>query len=413
MPVTTAMERRSDAIAIACAHSARIHVDRVLLARSPNSPVGGCLHRLLSPGRRAVQSYRLGNPAGVHIVITGATGNVGTSVIEALAEDPTVTSVLGLARRLPKWQAPKTQWAQADVTRDDLAPHLRGADALVHLAWLFQPTHDPVATWRSNVGGSIRVFGAAAEAGVRTLVYASSVGAYSPGPKDRPVDENWPTHGWPTAGYTREKAYVERVLDTFERDEREIRVVRLRPGFIFKRESAAEQRRLFAGPLLLNGLARPGLIPAVPDLAGLRFQALHSADAGEAYRLAVTRDVRGAFNLAADPVIDAEQLAELLGARTVTVPTAPLRAALATAWQLHLLPASPHLFDAVLRLPIMDVTRARTELGWSPRHSALDAIRAFLDGLRQGAGLDTPPLTPDAGGPWRLREFLTGIGHRP
>jgi UDP-glucose 4-epimerase len=349
----------------------------------------------------------------VRIVITGATGNVGTSVIESLAEDADVTSVLGLARRLPTWQAPKTRWAQADVAQDDLLPHLRGADALVHLAWLFQPTHDPATTWRSNVEGSIRVFDAAAEAGVRTVVYASSVGAYSPGPKDRAVDESWPTHGWPSAGYTREKAYVERVLDTFELGHPDTRVVRLRPGFIFKRESAAEQRRLFAGPLLLQGLARPGLIPVVPDMPGLRFQALHSADAGQAYRLAVTRDVRGAFNLAAEPVIDAAQLAELLGARTVSVPTGPVRAALAAAWRLHLLPASPHLFDAVLRLPIMDTTRARTELGWSPRHTALEAIQALLDGLRSGADMDTPPLAHHAGGPGRLREFLTGVGQRP
>ena len=126
------------------------------------------------------------------------------------------------------------------------------------------------------------------------------MGAYSPGPKDRPVDENWPTHGWPPAAYTREKAYGERVLDTCERDHPDIRLVRLRPGFIFKQESAAAQRRLFAGPLLPPWLTQPGLIPAVPDLPGLRLQALHSADAGEAYRLALTRNVRGAFNIAAD-----------------------------------------------------------------------------------------------------------------
>jgi UDP-glucose 4-epimerase len=349
----------------------------------------------------------------MHIVITGATGNVGTSVIESLAEDADVSSVLGLARRLPNWQAPKTHWVRADIAHDDLVPHLRGADALIHLAWLFQPTHDPITTWRSNVEGGIRVFRAAADVGVPTIVYASSVGSYSPGPKDRPVDESWPTHGWPNAGYTREKAYLERVLDTFEYEHPSTRVVRLRPGFIFKREAAEAQRRLFVGPLLPNGLARPRLIPAVPDLPGLRFQALHSADAGEAYRLAATREVRGAFNLAADPVIDAARLAELLGARTFRMPTAPLRAALATAWHLHLLPASPHLFDAVLRLPIMDVTRARTELGWSPRHSAIDALRAFLDGLQGGAGMDTPPLSRDAGGPLRLREFTTGLGRRP
>jgi nucleoside-diphosphate-sugar epimerase len=69
------------------------------------------------------------------------------------------------------------------VAQDDLVPHLLDADALIHLAWLFQPTHDPVVTWRSNVEGSIRVFDAAVEAGVPTIVYASSVGAHSPGPK--------------------------------------------------------------------------------------------------------------------------------------------------------------------------------------------------------------------------------------
>jgi nucleoside-diphosphate-sugar epimerase len=349
----------------------------------------------------------------MRVVIVGATGNVGTSLVQALADEPTVESVLGLARRAPAWQAPKTEWAAVDITGDDLVAHFRGADAVVHLAWLFQPSHDPVTTWRVNVGGSARVFQAVRDAQVPALVYASSVGAYSPGPKDRPVDESWPTHGWPTGGYTREKAYVERMLDALEREQPDRRVVRLRPGFIFKRESAAQQRRLFAGPLLPGRAVRPGLIPVVPDLPGLRFQALHSSDAGDAYRLALVRPVRGAFNLAADPVVDPPRLAELLGARTVRLPTAALRAALAAAWWLHLVPASPYLFDAVVRLPLMDTTRARSELGWSPRYSSLDALRALLEGLQAGAGMGTPPLAPGSGGPLPAREFRSGVGQQP
>jgi UDP-glucose 4-epimerase len=349
----------------------------------------------------------------MRVVVVGATGNVGTSLVRSLGEEPAVESVLGLARRQPTWQAPKTRWVTADMTTDDLVPHFQGADVVVHLAWLFQPTHDPATTWGANVVGSERVFRAVHDAEVPALVYASSVGAYSPGPKDRPVDETWPTHGWPTGGYTREKAYVERLLDAFERRHPDVRVVRLRPGFIFKRTSASQQRRLFAGPLLPNRLVRRDWIPVVPDTPTLRFQALHATDAAQAYRLAAVRAVRGAFNIAADPVLDPARLAELLGARTVRVPRPALRAALAAAWRLHLVPASPYLFDAVVRLPIMDTTRARTELGWSPRHSALDAVREFLDGLRAGAGMDTPPLAADAGGPGRVREIAPGVGERP
>jgi nucleoside-diphosphate-sugar epimerase len=349
----------------------------------------------------------------MRVVVVGATGNVGTSVVEVLAADERVDAVLGIARRLPQWQPAKTTWIKVDVCRDDLDRHFRGADAVVHLAWLFQPTHDELATWRNNVLGSIRVFDAVARTGVAALVYASSVGAYSPGPKeDRGVDESWPTHALPTAAYGREKSYLERVLDTFERQHPDIRVARLRPGFIFKREAATEQRRLFAGPLLPASLVRPSLLPIIPDLPGLRLQALHSLDAADAFRLAVVRPVTGAFNIAADPVLDPRSLGDLLGARPLRLPLLPIRAAVAAAWKLHVLPASPTLLDLALSLPIMDISRAREELGWHPTRTSLEAIAEFLEGLRARGGMNTPPLQPHAGGRFREQEVASGVGQR-
>lgn len=344
----------------------------------------------------------------MRVAITGATGNVGTSVVERLAADGAVTEIIGIARRRTDWSPPKTRWVQADVAVDDLAPVLRDVDAVVHLAWLFQPTHRPLVTWRNNVLGSIRVFEAVAAAGIRTLVYASSVGAYSPGPDGERVDESWPTHALPIAAYGREKSYVERVLDRFEHDHPDVRLVRMRPGFIFKRSAAEEQRRLFAGPLLPNPLVRPGLIPVIPDLPGLRFQALHSSDAAQAYHLALTREVRGAFNVAAEPIVDAPALGRLLDARVVGVPKAPVRAAVAAAWHLRLIPASPGLVDLALSLPVMDTTRATTELGWRQHVDALSAMGEMLEGMRQGAGGPTPPLDPDAGGRFRHHEVPSG-----
>jgi UDP-glucose 4-epimerase len=342
------------------------------------------------------------------IVVTGATGNVGTSVVEALAGDPRVDEIVGIARRLPDWRPEKTRWASADIARDDLTPHFSGADAVIHLAWLIQPSRDGEELERVNVEGSRRVFEAAAQAGVRTLVHASSVGVYSPGPKDRAVDESWPRDGIPTLFYSRHKAQAERLLDRYED---RLRVVRLRPGLIFKREAGPEIRRLFAGPFLPARLLAPGRLPVLPLPDRLVVQCVHATDIAEAYRLAaLDPDARGAYNIAADPDLDPKTLAGVLRSRRVRVPEAPLRALAAASWHAHLQPAPPGWVDLGLKTPLMDTSRAREQLGWVPRHSAVDALLELLDGMRHPAGLPTPPLQAHAGGPLRVREILTGVG---
>ncbi|HEX8065235.1 MAG TPA: NAD-dependent epimerase/dehydratase family protein [Thermoleophilaceae bacterium] len=346
------------------------------------------------------------------VVVTGATGNVGTSLLQALVDEPRVNEVVGIARRVPRRLWPKTSWVAADVTRDDLVPLFRGADAVVHLAWLIQPSRDQAALRATNVDGSRRVFQAAGEAGAGALVYASSVGAYSPGPKDRLVDEGWPTEGIRSSFYSRHKAEVERELDLFERAFPQVRTVRLRPGLIFKREAASEIRRYFAGPFLPGTVLRRSLIPIVPDVDGLRFQAVHSHDVGAAYRLAVTGDARGAFNVAADPVLDPAELADLLGARRVRLSPRVLRIGADLTWRMRLQPTPPGWVDMALNVPLLDSSRARQELGWTPRRSSREALLDLLDGLREGDGVDTPPLSPSAGGPLRVREVLTGVGGR-
>jgi UDP-glucose 4-epimerase len=342
----------------------------------------------------------------MRVAVVGATGNAGTSLLEALARDADVTSIVGIARRVPALEFPKTEFVSADVASDDLVPHLRGADAVVHLAWLIQPARDLDLLQRVNVAGSERVFRAAADARVRSIVYASSVGTYSPGPKDRTVDESWPTNGIRTSYYSRQKADVERILDRFESEHPDIRVARLRPALIFKRESASEQRRLFAGPLFPPFLAKH--IPVVPDTPRLRFQAVHSHDIGEAYRLAVRSDARGAFNVAADPILDPDELARILGAPKLPVPAVVLRTGAQLTFKLHLQPSDVGWVDMALRTPLLDSTRARTELGWEPRRSSEDALRELLDGLAHDTGLPTPPLERKS----RREELAGGVGER-
>jgi UDP-glucose 4-epimerase len=188
--------------------------------------------------------------------------------------------------------------------------------------------------------------------------------------------------------------------------------VRLRPALIFKREAASGIRRLFAGPLLPSPLVHPALLPVVPDTERLRFQAVHTDDVASAYRLAVRSDASGPFNVAAEPVLDGPELGRILDSRSLRVPPGVLRAAADLSWRAHLQPTPPGWVDLALGVPLLDAGRAARVLGWEPKRSAAEALRELLDGLRDRAGDETPPLAPDTGGPLRLRELVTGIGRR-
>jgi UDP-glucose 4-epimerase len=349
----------------------------------------------------------------MRVVVVGATGNVGTSLLEALEPEARIDEIVAVARRAPGRTFARTTFTPADIASSDLVEILRGAGAVVHLAWLIQPGRTEAITHRVNVAGSERLFRAAVEASVPALVYASSVGTYSPGPKDRLVDESWPTEGIRSSFYSRHKVAVERPLDRLEREQPAMRVVRMRPGLIFKADAATEIRRLFAGPFLPRALLRPGLIPIVPDVDRLRFQAVHSLDVGEAYRCALLSDVRGAFNLTADPPIGPPELAELLQARRLRLPRAALRAAAAATFAARLQPSEPGWLDMAFAVPLLDSARARRELGWEPTRTGTEALSELIDAMREGADYATPPLARGTSGPLRLRELLTGIGGRP
>ena len=92
----------------------------------------------------------------MRVAVTGATGNLGTSVLAALQAQADIEEVVGIARRQPASQLDKVRWVSADIASDELALAFAGVDAVIHLAWLIQPSRNQQATWSTNVSGSDR-----------------------------------------------------------------------------------------------------------------------------------------------------------------------------------------------------------------------------------------------------------------
>lgn len=355
----------------------------------------------------------------MRIAVVGATGNTGTAVLRALHRHPEITEVVGIARRLPDTEIEpydQCEWLSIDIaaasTEADAVKSLtdafRGCDAVIHLAWLIQPNDRRELLERVNVEGTRRVTRAVAEAGVEHLVVASSVGVYSPdeardalrkdGTEPPLRDEDFPNEGIDSSHYSVDKASQEEVLDDFEALHPGVTVTRLRPALLFQSDAASSIQRYFIGKAVPSRLLAPGSMLSLPLPNGLRIQALHTDDVAEAYVAAVLAKKGGAFNVAADDILGPQELADMLTStgKYMEMPPAIVRAAVVTAHRSGVIPADAGWIDMAMQVPLMDTTKAKAELNWSPKRTAAEALRELLEGLVEGRGHASPVLRPDA-----------------
>ncbi|MFI9812740.1 NAD-dependent epimerase/dehydratase family protein [Saccharothrix variisporea] len=337
----------------------------------------------------------------MRVVVTGASGNVGTALRRALAG--LGADVVCVARRVPESAAgsppPRTAgsaasgtetWVGCDVGAPAADVLLRevfaGADAVVHLAWAVQPGPDDPPMRRTNLDGSAHVLAAAA--GVPHVVVASSVAAYTPA--RHVVDETWPCDGVPGSAYSLHKARLEHLLDQYDGAP----VARIRPCAVVQPEAGAELDRWALSPLVPPGLLRKPWLP-VPLWSGLRAQVVHADDVARAIVVILLHGAEGAFNVAGEPLLDADDLARTFGGFRLPVPLPVLTALAWPTWRLGLQPLHPGWLRLADRASIVDTTRLRA-LGWEPRHDAREALAEFVAAVAEGRG-SWGPLAPRGG----------------
>ncbi|MEA2125929.1 MAG: UDP-glucose 4-epimerase [Solirubrobacteraceae bacterium] len=329
---------------------------------------------------------------GLTVAVTGPTGEIGKPFIDALERSSDVGRIVGMARRpfdpdSRGWR--KTEYVQGDVLDREAVDRLvKGADVVVHLAFIIVASG---ATEDINITGSRNVFEAAADAGAKRLVYASSVAAYGfHEDNPLPLTEDTPTRGSEAHPYSAQKAAVEDVLH-------EVLAGRATQPYVFRPCIVAGPD----APLLVNsipyvqlseklpGAVRalfdqvPVLKPVLPD-PGVPFQLVHHDDVASALRAAVLgRGTPGVYNLAGPGELTMADLASELGYYSVPVPELAVDVTAQLVSRLPFLPAEASWIEAG-RIPVlMDTARARKELRWRPKHDARDTLRETVVAARE------------------------------
>ncbi|QZT64810.1 NAD-dependent epimerase/dehydratase family protein [Mycolicibacterium austroafricanum] len=334
---------------------------------------------------------------GLTVAVTGPTGDIGRSLLGALERSERVTRVLGMARRpfdpgVHGWS--KVSYRQGDVLDpESVAALVADADVVVHLAFLIFGNREQ--TRQVNIRGSRNVFEAVAEAGTRRFVYTSSVAVYGFG-DDIPehVDETVPPHGTEAFYYSAQKAELEallrEILGAAAVDLYILRpVVVAGPDALLLVDSIAKSFQIGGRwPVERNVVkALPWLRPMLPD-PGVAMQLVHHDDVANALVAAIEgKGTPGVYNLAAPDPVSLSEVAHALGWRPLPIPQRAVPVAAAAVERLQrFLPQDLAWVNAMRKTLILDTTKARTELGWHPHHSAHatlreTAIAARLQGL--------------------------------
>ncbi|MEH3139377.1 MAG: NAD-dependent epimerase/dehydratase family protein [Mycobacterium kyogaense] len=334
----------------------------------------------------------------MRVVITGASGNVGTALLRRLTDEAPEWDIVGVVRRPPEAEGvyKHVQWHDLDLVEPDAANRLiqifKGADAVVHLAWGFQPTRNTEYLTRLGVGGTSAVLQAAHQVSIGHLIHMSSVGTYAAGRYTRPVDESWVTSGIPSSPYSRDKSAAEELINDYEREHGDdgIPIARMRPGFIVQRDAASGLMR-YALPGWVPMLAVP-LLPVLPLDRRLCIPLIHADDVATAILRALERRATGPFNLAAEPAITRTEVAQVLGSFQIHVPSRILSTLTDLSWRAGLQPIDRGWLDLAFSVPLLDCSRARRELGWEPEWSAVDALADVVTGVALQSHSDSPPL---------------------
>ncbi|MBE7367139.1 SDR family oxidoreductase [Ramlibacter pallidus] len=312
--------------------------------------------------------------SGRRVLVTGADGFLGRGLLEALAREPGIETVVATdVRAVPSERRHSgVTYLVQDVRDAALAQTLvtHRIDTVVHLASIVTP--DPrlgrELAYDVDVRGTRNVLEACVAADVTQIVVSSSGAAYGYH-ADNPawLRESDALRGNEAFAYSHHKRLVEEMLAEYRARHPRLLQTVLRIGTILGERVDNQITALFERPRLLavRGSDSPFVFAWDEDVAGAILHALRTRRGG-------------CFNLAGDGALTLPEIAARLGKPLLALPAALLRAGLAVGKALRLTRYGPEQLGFLRYRPVLLNTALKEDFGYMPTKTSAQAFEAFV-----------------------------------
>lgn len=308
------------------------------------------------------------------VLVTGAAGFIGKSLIAELARANANSEIIALDMRevVAHERLPNVTYLTGDVRDPALRDlfQVRRPQTVVHLASVVAVGGDPQRDWEIDVLGTKNVLQCCVDAGVEHLIVTSSgaaYGYYADNPV--PLREDDPLRGNADFPYARNKREVEEMLVEWHDLHPHLEQTVFRPCTVLGPTTNNQITAMFERPVVLglSGTSTP-------------FSLIADSDVIDALVQAVRHPKPGTYNLAGDGVLSLREIAALNRKLYVAIPPGPLKFLLWLLQSLRITKLGPGAVKFVQYRPVLANDKLKSEFGFTPRHSARETFERYRDG---------------------------------
>lgn len=300
------------------------------------------------------------------VVITGIAGRLGQILAKRLHRDSRF-AVIGVDRRPFVGKPKDIEHHRVDVRSRKARDVFRGGDvdALIHMGVMHTPRASSAELYSWNIGGTSKMFEYSQAYKVPKVIVLSSANVYGPRPENAQfLTEEAPLLGAQANPKMRDIVELDHLASSFFWKAREIDTVILRPVHILGgvHNAPSNYLRLKVVPTLL------GFDPMV--------QMIHERDVAEAIVCALAPKARGIYNITGPGEVPLSVVLRELQRQTIPVPHPAAKPLWRMAFRLGLSSFPEAQFDFIRYICMVDGRRAVKEIGFIPRFSLRETIRA-------------------------------------